>query len=351
MNSVSLNIIFSWSKTSTTTTFDLSLANTIDKQFTLIELITNMANDLGFASMAFPEDARKLFDIDLVSLTISYSKTVLPGTPSESISITQAGGATFLGVTVSSIAVVADRTTGSWGYSLQVRLPPTVKPFAKVLSIPGVEDFTVVNGFFAIFKGPVVPPPQMAMAMPSTGTPDGLNIYLSGGLKFEGNDFLDLCGTILKIPQVDFAVQSGGTLSVSIPVGKLELTVADHKLFSVQRFQLQISNGNFMLGADLTLMAEWLAPSIKESPIGFRFALGVGVSGSLNISIYAVDTATGVLYPDMSKYPFIRRPFWIPGLVLYPFHFSMRWLAAANAPEAIAAGGGFYIDNTPMTNV
>ena len=350
MKSLSLNIIFSFNKTATNTTFSLSLANIGDKNFTLVDLITNIVNDIGFASLAFPEDAKKLFDIDLASLSITYSKTIAPASPSESISVSQAGGATFLGVTVSSISIVADRTTGTWGYSLQVKLPPTVKPFAKVLPIPGVEDFTVANGFFSIFKGPIVPPTTIAPMLPPSGA-DGLGVFLSGSLRFEGNDFLNLCGTILKIPQIDFAVQSGGTLSIKIPVGKLELVVSGHPMFAVSTFTLMIAPGTFNLSADLDLLCEWLAPSIKESPIGFRFSLGIGLGGALNVSIYALDPKTRVIYPDMSTFPFIVRPFWIPGLVLYPFHFSMRWLAAAPAPEALAAGGGFMIQGTPMTNV
>ena len=155
----------------------------------------------------------------------------------------------------------------------------------------------------------------------------------------------------MKIPQIDFAVRSGGTLSVRIPVGKLKLIVAGHPIFAVSLFQLDIAQGNFSFSADLDLLCEWLAPSIKKHPIGFRLSLGIAADSSLIISIYSVNPLTGQVYPDMSKNLFIVRPFYIPGLILYPFHFSMRWLAEAEMSEAFAAGGGFGIQGTQIANV
>ena len=351
LKTMTLNIQFSYSNSPTEKSFQLTLSEGVSQNYTLLDLIADMVDDArGITTITVPDDARKLFDISLESLLITYSKAIAPATPAEHISFAQSGGATFLGVDVASISIVCDKSTGAWGYGLQVLLPPEVQPFAKVLPIPGVEDLTVVNGAFSIFKGPVVPPANIA-PMISKGAGDGLSIYLSGGLKLAGNDFMDLVGTIVKIPEIDFALQNNGTLTISIPVGKLELDIAGHPMFSIELFELQVSQGNIFLSAEMDFLCEWLAPSIKDNPIGFRFALGVGFDGSLDISIYAVDPKTGQQYPDMSKDPFIVRPFYIPGLILYPFHFSMRWLAEEEVPEAIAAGGGFGIENSDVSDV
>ncbi|MCJ1398669.1 hypothetical protein MMC11_001870 [Xylographa trunciseda] len=351
MAKLTLNVQFSYSNSATEKTFQLTLREGGSQNFTLVDLISDMVDDIaGISTIQFPDDAKKLFDINLDSLSITYTKVITPSTPTEQLSFSQSGGATFLGIQAASISVLCDKSSGSWGYALQVQLQPVVKPFAKILPIPGVEDLTVVNGTFSIFKGPVLPPPKLA-PMVSKGGGDGVTIYLNGGLKLGGNDFMDLVGTILKIPEVDFALQNNGTLTIAIPVGKIELIIAGHPMFSIELFQLQISQGNIFLSAEMDFLCEWLAPSIKDHPIGFKFALGIGVDGSLDISIYAVDPKTSQLYPNMSKDPFIVRPFYIPGLVLYPFHFSMRWLAEAEEPEAIAAGGGFGIQGTDISNL
>jgi hypothetical protein len=349
--SLSLNVQFSYSASSTTTSFRLTLSEETGKDYTLLDLIGEMLNDIvGVKSIQIPEDAKEIFDISLESLAISYTKSVTPSGPTESISFTQSGGATFLGVNFASVSIMCNKASGAWGYDLQFQLQPEAKPLAKILPVPGIEDLTVVNGAFSILKGPAEAPAQILPMINQNGG-DSVSIYLSGGIKLGGNDFMDLVGTIVKVPEVDFALQNNGTLTVAIPVGKLELSIAGHPMFSVEKFLLQVAQGNIFLSAEMDFLCEWLAPSIKDHPIGFRFALGIGADGSLDISIYAVDPKTGAQYPDMSKDQFIVRPFWIPGLILYPFHFSLRWLAEAALPEAIAAGGGFAILNSPISAV
>ena len=349
---INLNIQFSYDSSATQKTFMLMLTDIGTQKLDLIDLISEMLNDVhgaGISTMRFPEDAKKLFDIDIESLSITYSKAIEPAAPAETISVQQSGNATFLGVSVASIAIDCNKAAGAWGYGLQLQLPATTKPFARVLPIPGIEDFVVLNGAFGMFKGPANPPSSVATMVGPSG--NGTSIYLTGSIQLDGNDFLGLVKTVVKTPQVEFAVQSGGNLSVKMPVGKLELTIRGHPMFSVSLFQLDISQGNFSLSAELDLLCEWLAPSIKEKPIGFRFNLGIAADGSLIISIYSVDRKTGQIYPDRSKDPFIVRPFYIPGLVLYPCHFSMRWLAEAEEPEALSAGGGFAIQGSQISNV
>lgn len=347
--SLMLNIQFSYTSTATERGFTLGLTDIGQQHFSLVDLISEMLNDthhLGIGSITLPEDAKQLFDIDIASLSISYLKTTVP---SEIISFQQVGLSTFLGVSIASISVDCNRASGSWGYGLQFQLPKVTKPFAKVLPIPGIEGFTVLNGAFGVFKGPANPPSQMAAMVGNSG--NGTSIYLSGSIRLDGNDFLNIVGTIIKLPQIDFAVRSGGDLTVRIPVGKLEISVKGHPMFAVSEFLLSISQGNFTLSGELDLLAEWLAPSIKEKPIGFRIMVGIAQDGSLIISIYSVNPKTGLVYPDMSKDLFIYRPFYIPGLILYPFHFAMRWMAEAEVPEALAAGGGFAIQGTDVDNV
>ena len=345
-------IQFNYSRSATETSFTISLIDTGKQPFSIIDLISAIVNDIhgeGMSAMQFPSDASKLFDIDLASLNVSYKNAVAPAALGETISLQQTGGATFLGITVTSISIECNKAQGTWGYGLDLTLLPVEKPFAKVLKIAGIEDFTVKNGAFGMFKGPAVAPPLVAPMVGTTGS--NTSIYLSGGLSLDGNDFLGLVGTIVKIPEVDFAVQSGGSLTVMIPVGKLELIIAGQPMFSVENFQLTVAQGIISLSAEIDLLADWLAPSIKDNPIGFQFSLGISVDGSLLISIYAVNPTTHQVYPDMSTDAFIVRPFYIPGLVLYPFHFSMRWLAEAEEPEALAAGGGFAIQGMQISNV
>lgn len=351
LGSRKLNVMFSYETSPTETSFSLTLAEDVTDNYTLIDLIGDMLNDVtGAHSIQIPDDARKIFDLSLQNLTISYTKTTTPNGSSESIMFMQSGGATFLGVSFASMSISCTKVMGVWGYDLQFTLEPEVRPFARVLPVPGVEDLTVVNGAFSILKGPAPAPANLAPMMSSNGG-DGLSIYLSGGMKLSGNDFMNLVGTIVKVPEVDFALQNNGTLTVAIPVGKLELIVAGHPMFSIERFLLQVAQGNVFLSAEMDFLCEWLAPSIKDHPIGFRFSLGLGADGSLDISIFAVDPKTGQQYPNMSKDRFIVHPFYIPGLVMYPFHFTMRWLAEAVAPEALSAGGGFAIENSDIDNV
>ena len=352
VGSLDFCIQFSFGHSVTETSFMISLIDSGSKPFSVIELISALVNDIhgeGISAIQFPSDAGKLFDIDLASFVLSYKNIVAPAAPEETISIQQTGGATFLSITIASISIVCNKTLGTWGYGVDLALLPVEKPFAKILKIPGVEDFTVKNGAFGMFKGPATAPPIIAPMVGTTGS--NTNVYLSGGLSLDGNDFLGLVGTIVKIPEVDFAIQSNGNLTVMIPVGKLQLIIAGQPMFSVENFLLTVAQGNISLSAEIDLLADWLAPSIKDNPIGFQFSLGIGLDGSLLISIYAVNPTTHQVYPDMSTDAFIVRPFYIPGLVLYPFHFSMRWLAEAEEPEALAAGGGFAIQGMQISNV
>lgn len=202
-----------------------------------------------------------------------------------------------------------------------------------------------------MFKGPAVVPSLLASVVGSSAA-SNTSIFLSGGLRLDSNDFLNLVGAIVELLEIHFAVQSGGTLTVMIPVGKLELDVAGYSLSSVENFLLQVSQSNITLSAEIDIFADWLAKSISKAySIKFQFSLGFGIDGSLLISIYAVDPLTQQKHPNMSTVDLMDRPFYIPGLVLYPFHFSMRWLADAEEPEAIAAGGGFDITGSQMSNV
>ena len=350
--SLDFGITFNYTRSATETSLMISLIDTGDQPFSIIDLVSAFVNDLhgdGISAMTFPSDAKKLFDIDIASFNLTYTNTVAPAAPAETISVQQTGDATFLGITVASISIVCNKAQGTWGYGLNFTLLPVEKPFAKILKIAGIDDFAVSNGAFGMFKGPAVAPPLVAPMVGPTGS--NTSMFLSGGLSLNGNDFLHLVGTIVKIPEVEFAVQSGGSLTITIPVGKLELTVAGQPMFSVENFLLTVAQGNFTLSAEIDFLADWLAPSIKTNPIGFQFSLGIAADSSLLISIYAVDPKTHIVYPDMSTDTFIVRPFYIPGLVLYPFHFSMRWLAEAEEPEALAAGGGFAIQGMNISNV
>lgn len=351
VGSLDFSITFNYSKSATETSYMFSLIDTGAKPFSIVDLVSAMVNDLhgeGISAMQFPNDAKQLFDIDLASFGLSYKRIISPAT-AETITLQQTGGATFLGISISTLSIVVNKAQGTWGYGLQFTLPPVEKPFAKILKIPGIEQFTIKNGSFGMFKGPAIAPPLLQPMVGATGS--NTSIFLSGGLSLDGNDFLGLVGTIVKIPEVDVAVQSGGSLTVMIPVGKLELIIAGQPMFSVERFLLTVAQGNISLSAEIDLLAEWLAPSIKDHPIGFQFSLGISADSSLLISIYAVNPLNGQVYPDMSTETFINQPFYIPGLILYPFHFSMRWLAEAEEPEALAAGGGFAINGLHISNV